>query len=489
MDLRKRGSQQRRGSGLIRASNSVLVPDRARDTDDEVVFTPDPLDEREIAPPNAAPHRVARLPGAKEVTRNTIETFAFRALSTPLAAGLTILQARALGSGGTGTYALAVLTMALFSRFLSELGNATTKDIAERPDRLGPATAIALRLCLVFSPLAVVGAVALTQTPGLLGQDKSVDIELALLAAVALAPNLVRQTTSGILVGLGQVRRWNYLQIAPSVLAFVGFLVFVTALDLGVNGAILAWTLGHLLTGAAALVMTREIWWPHIRTRVPWKAIRGLLTAALGMGAVNTIVYINYRIEFAFLEYFFGSDEVGVYRTAQTVAEMLWIITTAIATAIWTTVLHERAARAASVVVQSCLKGLLLAGGAALAVALVAPFVVPQVFGDEFDESVAPLRWLLPGIVAYGPVAVLSIYVSVRQRRPQDALVGPLLSIVVTVCCAYPFVKRYGAEGAALASSAGYIACGLTFWVMFVRLAGMTWYGRPRASAGMPAVR
>ena len=60
------------------------------------------------------------------------------------------------------------------------------------------------------------------------------------------------------------------------------------------------------------------------------------------MGAVNVIVYVNYRIEFAFIEGMRGTKDVGVYKTATQVAEMLWLVTTAIATATWTTVLHER---------------------------------------------------------------------------------------------------------------------------------------------------
>jgi O-antigen/teichoic acid export membrane protein len=507
MKARLRKGTKPRGGGGVRSSEEALAPDRARGTDEEVVFTPDPIDEREFAPPTASPHRVARIPGAKTVKRNTVEVLIFRALSTPLAAALTILQARALGAGGTGQYALAVLTMALFSRLLSELGNATTKEIADRPECLGPVSALALRLCLVFAPLAFVGAVAMTQAPGLFGQDKSVDLELAILAGVALAPNFIRQTTTGILIALGRIRLWNALQVAPNILSLTGFLVFVRlegrftipvvdldvhirtgVFDLGVRGAILGWVLAHLVTGTAALVLTREIWWPHIMESVPWETVRGLLTLAFGMGAVNMIIYINYRVEFAFLESFHNDAEMGVYRTAQTVAESLWIITTALATGIWTTVLHEREDRASSTVVRTCLKGILLASGGALVLALLAPYFVPRVFGDEFEASVAPLRWLLPGIVAYGPVAVLSVYVSVRRRQPQYALVGPVLSILVTVGLAFVLVKRHGAEGAAMASSAGYIVCALTFWIMFVRVAGLRWYGRGRpAATAVPA--
>ena len=464
-----------RRRGVVPGATRALIPDRSRDRAETLVLTPDPLDEQEVAPPTASPHRVASLPGAKEISRNTVEALVFRALSTPLAFLLTVLQARILEPKGAGTYGLAILGVLLFSRLLSELGNAATKEVGEH-DGVGTTTALALRLCLVFAPLGVLAAIAVGTW--------SVGLDLAVLAAVALVPNLVRQTLSGVLVGLSRIRLWNYLQVAPGILAFVGFIFFVVwPFDLGVEGAILAWALGHLVTGALSLAITREIWWPHLRSKAPPGMGRNLLRLALAMGAVNVILYVNYRAEFAVLEHFRGKEgdaEVGIYRAAVQVAESLWIITTAMATAIWTTVLHERDDRASSVVVRSCLKALLYTGAAAAALAVLAPIIVPAVFSEDFEKSVTPLFWLLPGIVAYGPVAILTIYLSVRRRRAGDVLIGPILSIVVTVGLSLILIPRYGPNGAAAAASAGYIVSALAFWVMFVRVGGVSWYGRGR---------
>jgi O-antigen/teichoic acid export membrane protein len=196
------------------------------------------------------------------------------------------------------------------------------------------------------------------------------------------------------------------------------------------------------------------------------------------MGAVNVIVFVNYRVEFAFLEGMRGTEDVGVYKTATQVAEMLWLVTTAIATATWTTVLHEREDRAVSVVLRACLKGILYMGIGAVGVAILAPTVVPLVLTDKFEDATSPLMWLLPGILFYGPVSILAIYISVRHRRPHYALVGPLISMAVTIGLAYVLIDRYGVDGAAMATSAGYIVSALVSWVMFVRLAGVGWFGR-----------
>jgi O-antigen/teichoic acid export membrane protein len=103
---------------------------------------------------------------------------------------------------------------------------------------------------------------------------------------------------------------------------------------------------------------------------------------------------------------------------------------------------------------------------------------LPRVFGEKFEPAVSPLMWLLPGILAYGPVSMLSIFVSVRHRRPNLALIGPVASIFVTIGLAYPLIDQFGIDGAAMAASAGYVVSALIAWVMFARLAGLSWLGR-----------
>jgi Na+-driven multidrug efflux pump len=39
-------------------------------------------------------------------------------------------------------------------------------------------------------------------------------------------------------------------------------------------------------------------------------------------------------------------------------------------------------------------------------------------------------------------------------------------------------ISKYGIDGAAMASSAGYIVSALAAWVMFARLAGLRWFGK-----------
>lgn len=465
-------SKRRSLRGLAAAMRSALVPDHLPDSDREFAFPPDPLDERDVTPPGASPHAVRHIPGAKEVKRNTIEVLGLRGLGTPLSLGLVVLQSRWLEPAGRGGYVIAVLGVTLVTRLLGELGTAATNQIATDARRLAPWTATALRASIL---LGIVAAGLLAVSPHLVEVVPSdwiprVPERIAALTALAVTPALVSRCLSGILLGAGRLRLWSVIQVLPNAISFGGFLLLVIVLDRGVEGAVAAYVVGHTVTAIVALAATYRIWAGWLFRHVPWSYAMLLVRLAAAMGLGSFLTILNYRVELILLQSQAGNDAAGIYSTAVTVGESLWLITTAIATAIWVPILHETEEQAARLVRRSALRGLLfltLGGGV---VAIVAPFGVPLVFSDSFEPSVGPLLWLLPGIIAYGPVQVLTAYVSVRRGRPVYALVGPAGSLVLTIALATVLIPEYGPTGAAIACTVGYFVGAAGVWMIFVLL-------------------
>ena len=126
--------------------------------------------------------------------------------------------------------------------------------------------------------------------------------------------------------------------------------------------------------------------------------------------------------------------------------------------------------RAAELVARSSLRALELGALVALAVGAIAPFLVPAVFGSAFDGAVTPLELLLPGAVAYAPVSVLVVYLSVRRAEPWASLAVSLVAMLVTVGVAVLLIPVHGARGAAAASSIGYGAGAVLAWALFAAL-------------------
>lgn len=460
---------------LRKALIDALIPDFLERKGEQAAYTPEPLDERDHTPPTASPQRVKRIPGAESVKKNTIEVLMFRGLATPLAFLLVVIQSRFLEPSGRGAFVLAVLTVTVFSRLLGDLGTATTNQISAGKEDVGELTAGALRLAIGLGLACSLLIVSI----GRFASD--IDFTIALLAALALTPSLVTRTLSGVLLGTANIRLWNWLQITPAVVGFTALVILVVVFDTGVEGAVVAWTLGHVTASVIGLVATRGVWWRWLTKRRPRGSGIALLRLALSMGAANVIALLNYRIELFILSRYTDLSQVGIYSISVQVAESLWLVTTAFATAVWAPAIHESEERAAALIARSAGKALLYISLGAGAIIGLAPFALPLIFGDKFEDSVRPTLLLVPGIVLYGPVAILTIYLSVRKGRAMLTLAGPLVSLVITASLAFLLIPDKGANGAAIASSVGYAVSAIVVWAIFVRVAGLRWHARAPA--------
>lgn len=423
----------------------------------------DPADD--LGPP-VEPNlvRPREIPGARRVGRNTLEILVFRGLSTPLALGLVILQSRFLEPDGRGAYVVAVLGVTIVSRLLGQLGVAVSNRLrTEAGDTRGlvhRALALGIGGGLVAVPLiAAAGA-------GIGG----IGLDVALVAAFALVPNVVWQSVSGVLLGQARVRLWNYVQLGSPVLTLAGMLVLVVSLDLGVLGAVTAWLVANIATAAFSLAAAHDLWLPLERPRLDGVA-RSLAWLAAGMGAVQVINLLSYRVELFILDRHAGLAEIGIYSVAMQAAEAMWLLPAAVANAVTAPAIHDEEPEAVRLVRRAALRALGLTAAVAAALGLAAPFVLPFLLGEAFGDAVRPLLLLLPGVVLYAPVSVLVVFLSVRHGRPRLSVVVSLVGMAVTLGLALVLIPRHGVAGAAVASAVGYAAGGALAWLFFARVA------------------
>ena len=418
--------------------------------------------------PDAAPPPAlqpsAEVPGERDVGRNTLETLLFRGLSTPVALVLVVIQSRFLAPSGRGTFVLVVLSVTIVARLLGQLGLAVTTRMRERDVEVRRLVHRALALAVLIGGGGA-GLVVLSSGA------TDVSVEVALIAAGALVPNVLWQTLSGVLLGLARVRVWNAIQALSPILTLAGMLVLVVALGGGVRAAVTAWVIAHVLTAAFALIVTRDLWLPLGPPPLLDEHGRTILRLALAMGAVQVVNLIGYRVELFVLEWYEGVAAVGLYSIAMQAAEALWLIPAALATAITGPAVHDTETDAARLTGRSALKALAYTAAAATVVGVAAPFVVPLLFGEDFRPAARPLALLLPGAVAYAPVTVLVVYLSLRHARPYLSLAVSLAAAVVTTVLAVALIPTWGTNGAAVASALGYAAGGALAWLLFRRVA------------------
>lgn len=111
-----------------------------------------------------------------------------------------------------------------------------------------------------------------------------------------------------------------------------------------------------------------------------------------------------------------------------------------------------------------------LGGAMALGLAVLAPLVIPLLFGSAFGGAVSLTYLLLPGMLAGFTGYMFSAMLAARGRAGSQT-VGEVGGLIVTVAGLAILVPGLGVEGAAITSSVCYATTAL-LWLRFLRQHG-----------------
>ena len=151
------------------------------------------------------------------------------------------------------------------------------------------------------------------------------------------------------------------------------------------------------------------------------------------------------RLDQVFLSVMATSATLGHYAVAATCAQLSLPVANGIANVVLPDAfargdegIHTRGVRLV----------IALSMGLAAVTAIAAPWVLPLVFGDDFDASVSLLFWMLPGQVLYNTAWVLSAH-HLGSGRAGDAARSIAVAAVVNAALLAPAINWFGAPGAA----------------------------------------
>jgi O-antigen/teichoic acid export membrane protein len=267
---------------------------------------------------------------------------------------------------------------------------------------------------------------------------------------------------------------WSVLQLIPAVAVLVTAVLLLAVFDTGVTGAALSWDAGQVAGAFAAIFLLRSSAQTRRRkTPRAWSAT-WLPTSwlAVRVGSVNLLSLLNYRIELVILRGLSSLHAVGVYSVATALAETIWIASSVVSVMTTTAMVEQSRSDAAETTTRVCRRILVVAITLGVAVAAVAVPLIPAVFGQSFRDARLPLLCLLPGVIAFAPGSTLALFFSVQRGRTRYPLMASITSASVTAVLAFSLVREWGATGAAIACSAGYVSGMVLACVIFVRTEG-----------------
>ena len=169
----------------------------------------------------------------------------------------------------------------------------------------------------------------------------------------------------------------------------------------------------------------------------------------------NAFNVVNFRLDVLLLAQFVSASTIGLYSIAVAVTEAVLFIPKGLTNVILSsTSKHGKVSSEAIRILSSFVLATIVS------VALVSPWVVPQVFGEEFTASVPALLLLLPGTF-FLSMGVVGAYALFGLERGQFAAKAAILGASLTVLLNVILIPYYGIIGAAVSSSLAYFAFGI----------------------------
>jgi O-antigen/teichoic acid export membrane protein len=391
---------------------------------------------------------------SRRFSKDVVWTLGTRLLMIVNSVAAGIIGARWLGAQGVGQLAVinvAVTTIVQLGSF--GLPSSNTWFIAQ--DRahfraatinsLVFATAMGSLLAAALSILASTRADWFAGVPADLIRIASVQIPFLLLALIGL----------NILLALGKIREFNLLDLVGQSFVLVNAVVILIVAGLGLDALVKLNTLTSILVGLVVIVLLVAGGKQLVAAK--WRADAALLRRMITYGLKFHIAVlagaIIFRADLLVVNHFRGPAEAGVYSVATQFGLLLMLLPSVIATLLFPRVTAEPDPRGETTWFVTRQTALIMLGCCVLAVP--GSFLLPLFYGSAFHDATVLLLILLPGVYLVGLESVLVQHFN-ALGLPRAIPLYWVITLVVNLILVFALVPRFGARGAAIASTLSY---------------------------------
>jgi O-antigen/teichoic acid export membrane protein len=380
-------------------------------------------------------------------------TFATRLLMIFNSVAAGIIVAHWLGAEGVGQLAVinvAIATIVQLGSF--GLPSSTTYFIAQNNGHLRTAAVNSLIFALGVGALLALGLSAVASLrPVWFG---FVSPELIHIAAVSIPFQLIGLIGLNILLGLGKLREFNLLDLAGQSFVLINAVLVLLLLKRGITTLVTLNTAASIFVSAVVVLLVISA---KSLAQSRWRAdialLRQMITYGLKFHISILASAIIIRADLLVVNHFRGAAEAGVYSVASQFALLLMLLPGVIATLIFPRVTSEQDTRGETTCQVSRYTTFIMFLCCLAAVPL--SLLLPLVYGPAFSDSTKLLLILLPGVYLIGIESVLAQHFN-ALGVPRAIPLYWVATLVLNLVLVFALVPRFGAQGAAIASSISY---------------------------------
>lgn len=406
--------------------------------------------------------------------KDSLYSFGTNVASIPLSFVITVLLARTLGPQGKGGYDLFIATGGLLVMvFGFSLPSGIIYVVAF--------SAVSLRAMMRWLSLVALGQglLVLSLLSAARGNEfiwtflprgggKSIIVLIALYLCITVLNSYWR----AILIGRQEIIAANRITLLTRITDVFLFLLLLSILWLTDHSLDLRMVIGIFLTSGLIsnvllLLKLRRLFKLSSRGNSGFRQVVEY-SAPCYLG--NLVQFLNYRLDIFLVSALIDQRAVGLYALAVSLAQLVWLFSNSVATALLPKVAsrQELVTQNADLSAQATRLSLWVSLIAGIFLSLFASLALPIIYGEAFQYSIAPLLFLMPGVVAIGPAFVLASYIA-GIGKPQVNLFIALIGVFFTAVLDLLLIPQLNIVGAALASSASYSIISFLTVLYFIR--------------------
>ena len=384
---------------------------------------------------------------------------------------VVILLTRILGVDGFGLYyALLVIPLIVVSFTHLGIRGASIFMIGQKKytdDEIVSSVLFILIFTGIIGIITSIGAYSLFYEP-------EYTIVLVSLVVIIIPFRLGIIYIGGIFLGKDEIKEANRFEWAINLTNLLFAIILVWWFKTGLLGAIISLTTANILVGFWALYRVaikfkiRLVYIPAI--------VKQLLRLGIMFAFTFFVIQLNYRIDILLLEKLSTIHEVGIYSLGIHIAEQLWQIPFAISIVLFsrTANIKDQSLMTESTVSLARLSVVLIFILSLIAI-LIAPYLIPLVFGVDFTASVEILQFILPGVIILVIFRVISGQLA-GMGKPQLAVYVFLPALIINVILNFFLIPIYGGKGAAIASNISYTLGTLGYWIIYTKIVNISFF-------------
>lgn len=391
--------------------------------------------------------------------------------------GSGIVVARLLGLEAMGIYTLSLLFPLLLGNLLNlGIPSANVYYIASGKFKVESVWDVSRNLAMYLGGVGFSIAIIIIQYFGHI-LFPSVKTEYLFVTSAIIPLILLNGTITSIFQGLQDFRSFNIVALLQPALGFSGLLL-LWQLHLSSLFLVLSVTLVSYFVSAivSALLLRKYVrifsrsltvdTYLRVALRYGWKSYLG-----------NLLSFLDYRGDVILLNYFVGPAAAGTYTVAVRFAELLWVLSSATATVVFpklSSMQSEEKSRI-QLTVDFSQTIFWVTFFASIVLAIVAPSLIPMLYGIEFDGAVLVLFILLPGVVALSSARILANDLAARNLVHINLWLSAgfvLLNVTLNLI----MIRLYGTIGAAFTSAISYSLSLVLRLLVQQQITGVRWW-------------